>query len=160
MDVVSPSAAIMRRTHTFLVASGSAGLMAALAADCAAVLGRHLGFVVIGSIELFQVAMVVAISSGVLLVSLLNRHVAVDFVIARASDHMRARLAVITHFTLALTFGIITGASAWIAAELWTTDEMTELLQIRLAPFRLVWLCCCTVATVYFFTQFVRGLRR
>ena len=148
------------RAQRLLVVTGSVGLLTAMATDALAVLGRHTGFAVIGSIEIFQTAIVVALSSAVLLVSLMNRHATVDLIVGRASDGTRAVLAQIGRAALALTFGLVAFGSAWVAADLWPTHEMTELLAIRLAPFRLIWIAACTIAALYFAAAFVRGLRR
>lgn len=131
-----------------------------MATDAIAVLGRHAGFAVIGSIEIFQVAIVVALSSAVLLVSLMNRHATVDLIVGRASERTRRILTPIGHAALALTFGLIAAGSAWVAADLWPTREITELLAIPLAPFRLIWISACTVAALHFAVQLVRDMRR
>lgn len=149
-----------RRGQTFLLVSGSAGLLTAMATDAIAVVGRHAGFAVIGSIEIFQVSVVVALSSAILFVSRMNRHATVDLVVGRASATVKRRLAQIGRLTLALTFGLIAAGSAWVASDLWPTSEMTELLSIRLAPFRAIWICACTLATVHFIAEFVREARK
>jgi TRAP-type C4-dicarboxylate transport system permease small subunit len=151
---------VRTRGQRFLLATGSAGLLLAMATDAIAVLGRHTGFAVIGSIEIFQVAAVVALSSAVLLVSFMNRHATVDLIVGRASERTKSILAQIGRAALALTFGLIAFGSAWVAADFWPTHEMTEMLAIPLAPFRLIWIAACVAATLHFATQFVRGFHR
>lgn len=148
------------RAQRFLIFAGSAGLLLAMATDALAVLGRHAGFAVIGSIEIFQVSVVVALSAAILLVSLMNRHATVDLITGRASERVRHVLAQIGRVALAVTFGLIAAGSIWVAADLWATTEMTELLSIRLAPFRLIWIAACTLAAIHFALAFVKGLRR
>ncbi|RYY45362.1 MAG: hypothetical protein EOP59_04575, partial [Sphingomonadales bacterium] len=79
----------LSRTQRLLVFAGSAGLLLAMATDALAVLGRHAGFAVIGSIEIFQMMIVIALSSAILLVSLMNRHATVDLIVGRASERTR-----------------------------------------------------------------------
>jgi len=160
MDSSTETPETLSRTHRFLIFAGSAGLLVAMATDALAVLGRHVGFAVIGSIEIFQVAAVVALSSSILMVSMMNRHATVDLIIGRASGRTRAFLAQIGRAALAITFGLIAFGSIWVAVDLWPTSEMTELLSIRLAPFRLIWITACTLAAVHFSVSFAKGLRK
>ena len=160
MDSLTEAPETLSPTQRFLVFSGSAGLLLAMATDALAVLGRHVGFALIGSIEIFQVCMVVALSSSILMVSLRNRHATVDLLVGRASGRTKVMLAQIGRAALALTFGLVAAGSIWVAVDLWPTTEMTELLAIRIAPFRLIWIAACTIAALHFAIAFVRGLRR
>ncbi|RYY26644.1 MAG: TRAP transporter small permease subunit [Sphingomonadales bacterium] len=160
MDDKTEAPEALSRAQRFLIFTGSAGLLLAMATDALAVLGRHAGFAVIGSIEIFQMTIVVALSSAVLLVSLMNGHATVDMIVGRASDRTKFLLAQIGRVALAITFGLIAFGSIWVAYDLWPTTEMTELLSIRVAPFRLVWIIACALAALHFAAAFVRGLRR
>ena len=143
-----------------LLAIGSAGLLVAMAADALAVLGRHIGFTLPGSIEVFQVAAVIALSIAILLASLCDRHAAVDLLVGRASPRLGRILFLTGRLTLALTFALLCAGSIWVSADLWSTREMTELLAIPLRPFRLFWIACSGAVAVHFAVQFVKGLRR
>ena len=146
-------------TRTVLLGLGSAGLLTAMAADAVAVFGRHVGFTLPGSIEVFQVAAVVALSVAILLASLHDRHAAVDLLIGRASPRVGRALFLTGRLTLALTFAILCAGSIWVSADLWSTHEMTEVLAIPLRPFRLFWILCSGAGAVHFAVQFVRGIR-
>lgn len=145
--------------RSVLLATGSAGLLTAMATDAVAVLGRHVGFTFPGAIEIFQVAAVVALSSAILLASLNDRHAAVDLIMTRASERVRRTLMRIGRLALFLAFALLCAGSAWVSADLWATHEMTELLAIPLLPFRLVWIISCALATAHFAAEFVRSLR-
>ncbi|RYD94989.1 MAG: TRAP transporter small permease subunit [Sphingomonadales bacterium] len=160
MDNTDQAPELLSRTQRFLIFTGSVGLLLAMATDALAVLGRHVGFAVIGSIEIFQVAIVVALSSSILMVSLMNRHATVDLLVGRASGRTKAMLEQIGRAALAITFGLIAFGSIWVALDLWPTTEMTELLSIRLAPFRVIWITACTLAALHFAVAFVKGLRK
>jgi len=142
-----------------LLGLGAAGLLTAMAADAVAVFGRHVGFTVPGSIEIFQVAAVVALSVAILLASLNDRHAAVDLLIGRASPRVARTLFLTGRLTLALTFALLCAGSIWVSADLWSTHEMTEVLAIQLRPFRLFWIVCSGAGAVHFAIQFARTLR-
>ncbi|MEO9129636.1 MAG: TRAP transporter small permease subunit [Sphingomonas sp.] len=142
-----------------LLALGSAGLLTAMAADGVAVLGRHVGFTLPGSIEVFQLSAVVALSVAILLASLHDRHAAVDLIVGRASPRVGHALFLTGRLTLALTFALLCMGSIWVSADLWATHEMTEVLAIPLRPFRLFWIVCSGAGAVHFAVQFARALR-
>ncbi|WP_066799591.1 TRAP transporter small permease [Sphingomonas soli] len=160
MDNTDEAPESLSRAQRFLIFTGSVGLIGAMATDALAVLGRHTGFAVVGSIEIFQVALVVALSSAILMVSLMNRHATVDLIVGRASGRTKSMLAQIGRVALAITFGLLAFGSIWVAFDLWPTTEMTELLAIRLAPFRMIWITACTLAALHFAVAFVKGLRK
>jgi TRAP-type C4-dicarboxylate transport system permease small subunit len=146
----------MRR---LLLATGSAALLLAMASDALAVLGRHIGFAVNGSIELFQVCAVVALSSAILIATLDGRHAAVDLLLLRVPDCGKAWLRVLARAAGAVAFGLITIGSIWVAIDLWPTHEMTEQLGIPLRGFRLFWIACSGTVTLFFLRMAIRGNR-
>ncbi|RYY44282.1 MAG: TRAP transporter small permease subunit, partial [Sphingomonadales bacterium] len=88
------------------------------------------------------------------------RHATVDLIVGRASERTRFVLAQIGRAALAVTFGLVAFGSIWVAYDLWPTTEMTELLAIRVAPFRMIWIAACTLAAIHFAISFAKGLRR
>lgn len=145
---------------TVLLVLGSAGLLIAMAADAVAVLGRHVGFTLPGSLELFQVAAAVALSAAILLASLNDRHAAVDLMTNRASPRLRRTLFRSGRLALALIFALLCAGSIWVSADLWGTGEKTEVLSIPLRPFRLCWILCSGLAAAHFAVQFAKAFRR
>lgn len=139
---------------------GAVGLLIAMASDAVAVLGRHAGFSAPGSIEIFQMSLVVALSCAVLLTSFARRHAVVDVVIVRASPRWLGRLHRLSDGALAITFALISAGSALALWDLWHTGEMTDVLAVPVRPFRLVWSAATVLATVHFAIRFVRGSRR
>lgn len=142
-----------------LLGLGSAALLLAMASDALAVLGRHTGFAVNGSIELFQVCAVIALSSAIVLATIDARHAAVDLLLGRVSDRGKARLRLVGALASAAAFGLITAGSVWVACDLWATHEMTEQLGIPLLGFRLFWIACCIAVTVFYLRALWRGRR-
>jgi len=148
------------RLRAILLGIGAAGMLVAMASDALAVLGRHVGFTLPGSIELFQVAAVVALSMAILLASLNDRHAAVDLLVGRASPRTARVLFLIGRLALTLAFTLLCAGSIWVSADLWSTHEMTEIRAIPLRPFRLFWILCSGAAALHFAAQFAKALRR
>lgn len=142
-----------------LLGVGSAALLLAMASDALAVLGRHAGFAVNGSIELFQVCAVIALSSAILLATLDSRHASVDLLLGRVSERGRGHLEKFGALASAAAFGLLTAGSIWVAIDLWGSHEMTEQLGIPLRGFRLFWIACAAVVTIFYLRRLVRGRR-
>lgn len=120
-------------------ALGGAGLLGATAADALAVAGRHLGFRILGSIELVQAAVVLLGSSAMLIATLVGGHACVHILTERLSRHRADALARIAALVSGLVFLALAAGSAWVASDLWHGFEQTELLHIPLRWLRAVW---------------------
>lgn len=142
-----------------LLGLGSAALLLAMASDALAVLGRHAGFAINGSIELFQVCAVVALSAAIVLATVDARHAAVDLLLGRVSDRGKAWLRALGALASAVAFGLITAGSTWVAWDLWATHEMTEQLGIPLSGFRLFWIACGLAVTGFYLRALWRSWR-
>lgn len=145
--------------RVILTGIGAGGLAIAMATDALAVLGRHVGFGVHGSIEIFQMAAVVALSCAVLFACLDDRHASVDLLVSRLSDAGRHRLRLAGFLALAIAFAAVAAGSLWVSHDLWDTMENTDILAIPVRPFRLIWLAASCAATVHFVIAFVREAR-
>lgn len=146
--------------HRVLLFAGAVGLLAAMATDALAVLGRHTGFALKGSIEIFQVCAVVAISAAILLATIADRHAHVDLITGLLSDRMQRVLDVAGRVATILAFSVLTVGSAWVAIELWPRHEITEALAIPLAGFRLFWVLCCLAGGAWSVRLLVRGVSK
>jgi len=130
---------------------GGFGLLAATAADSLAVLGRHAGFHLLGSIELVQAAVVLLAASAMLIATLVQGHASVHIVTERLSPATAERLARLAALVSGMVFLLLAAGSAWVAAELWSGFERTELLHISLRWLRLVWIIFALLISVQFF---------
>lgn len=146
--------------HKALLFAGSAALLAAMATDAVAVLGRHTGFAVRGSIEIFQVCAVIALSSAILLATIADRHAHVDLLTGRLSQVWQSRLHVAGRLATIAAFALLAIGSAWVAADLWPTHEITEALAIPLAGFRWFWVLSCVAAVGWSIVLLRREVRR
>src|SRR5271170_6230492 len=68
---------------------GAAGLLIAIAADALAVLGRHTGIPLLGSIEIMQAAILLASSAAIVLATAAKRHAVVHLLVDRLSAPAR-----------------------------------------------------------------------
>src|SRR4051794_34274762 len=138
-------------------AIGSAGLLVATAADALAVAGRHLGFRILGSIEIVQTSVVLIASSAMVAATIVGAHASVHIVTERLSAAAAARLARLAALLGALTFLILAAGSFWVASDLWGGFEQTELLGISLRWFRALWIAAALLVALLFLRKAVRG---
>lgn len=126
-----------------LAAVGSIALLLAMAADVLAVLGRHAGIPLLGSIEFVQTCVVLAASAAMLGATLAGQHASVHLLTERLSPGARRALERCAAALSALLFAALAAGSAWVAFELWPGQEHSEVLGIPIGPLRIVW---CTAA--------------
>lgn len=109
---------------------GGIALLAATAIDTVAVIGRHVGLPLGGSIELMQAAVLVSGALGIVIATLDNAHARVRLVVDRMPERWRgvadrASDALTFLFMLALLAG-----SVWIALDQFAGHEESELLGV------------------------------
>lgn len=132
-------------------ALGGIGLLTATATDAVAVAGRHTGVHLLGSIELVQAAIVLLAASAMLIATIVGSHASVHIVTERLSGPVAARLARIVSVVSGIVFLIIAAGSAWVAHDLWSGFEQTELLRLPLRWLRLLWIVFAVLIAFRFF---------
>jgi TRAP-type C4-dicarboxylate transport system permease small subunit len=138
---------------------GSAGLLFATATDSLAVAGRHLGFRLLGSIELVQASVVLIAASAMVVATIVGAHASVHIVTERLPAAATARLARVASLLSAITFAIFALGSIWVASDLWTGFEQTELLGLPLRWLRLLWIGAAILASLLFLRATLRPAR-
>lgn len=121
-----------------LIWLGGVALLLATGIDTVAVIGRHVGMPVNGSIELMQAA--VMLSGAVALVISLwdDAHARVHLLLDRLTPATR-RLHDWLSDACTLTFlAALLAGSAWLAADLWHGHEQSELLGVPWAALRAI----------------------
>lgn len=118
--------------------TGGAAMLAATAIDTFAVIGRNIGVPIIGSIELVQAAILVSGTIALALATLANLHARVRLVTDRLGDKARVFLDRLSRLATALLFAILACGSIWLAADLWTGHERSELLGVPWRALRLI----------------------
>jgi TRAP-type C4-dicarboxylate transport system permease small subunit len=134
---------------------GGIALLFAMAVEAVAVLGRHIGLPLPGSIELVQAAILVASSAAMLSATLADKHARVRLVVDRLKGGPLAVLNRVQVLFSVLFFCTLAASSIWIFVDLWGGFEESEVLHIPLAPLRIV--CIVSVLGVVF--DYLRRLR-
>ena len=119
---------------------GSAALLLAMATDALAVAGRHAGVALLGSIEIVQACIVVAATSALVAATMLGAHARVHILLEKAKPATVRMLDRFADWTSALLFLWLAAGSIWLASDLWNGTEITEILQLPLRWFRLLWI--------------------
>ncbi len=117
---------------------GGAALLIAMATDALAVLGRHIGRPLLGSLELVQAAILVAASTALVAATLAGKHASARLLLDRLRPAALARMERINAVLTLLFFAALAAAQIWIASDLWGSHEESELLHLPYAPLRLV----------------------
>jgi TRAP-type C4-dicarboxylate transport system permease small subunit len=134
---------------------GGIALLFAMAVDTLAVLGRHIGIPLPGSIELVQAAILVASSAAILSATMADKHARVHLVTNRMKGKPLVVLRRIQALLSILFFFALAAGSIWIFIDLWGGYEESEVLHIPFAPLRIV--CIVSVLGVAF--EFLRRIR-
>lgn len=136
-----------------LVILGGGALLLAMATDFVAVIGRHTGLPLLGSIEIVQAAVLVAASVAMVMATIARTHAVVHLLIDRASPRLRQWLIRANRLFSAIFFAALLAASIWIAADMWGGHEEAELTGIPFAPLRLVSILGCLAVAGAFLWQ-------
>ena len=135
-----------------IIWTGGLALLAATAIDTFAVIGRHVGLPVPGSIEMMQAVVLVSGVIAMLVATIENAHARVKLVVDRLSPARRAVADRLSNLLTLLFFAALLAGSSWIAWDLRDAYEQSELLGIPWLALRiiagLVLLATCAVLAV------------
>lgn len=130
--------------------AGGLALLGAGVVDLASVAGRHLGRPLIGAIEVVQALVVVAASISLVAATLARVHAAVHVLTERAPVGVQRALARFGALLGAAFFLALFAGSVWLLADVWGSDERSDLLGLPIVPLRVLW-CLAALATAAFF---------
>lgn len=139
---------------------GAIALLIAMGADALAVVGRHAGVPLLGSIEIVQACVVIAASSAMVGATLARTHAEVHILTERLSPASRALLRRVSDLLSAIFFAALALGSVWLAADLWGGHERTEMLHLPLLPLRIIWCASAGLMLVVFVLRAVAPRRR
>jgi TRAP-type transport system small permease protein len=142
-----------------LVIVGGTALLLAVATDALAVIGRHVGHPLLGSIEIVQATVLVASSAALVIATLARRHAVVHLLVDRLQPGTKIWVERIGQICGVLLFLLFLGGSAWIAIDMWGGHEESELLHVPFAPLRLISLAALLACALLFAWQAI-GSRR
>lgn len=129
---------------------GAAALLFAVAVDAIAVIGRHIGKPLLGSIELMQAAILIAASAAIVSATMVDKHAVVHLLIDRLSPRARRIMGRVHAALCALFFAALAAGSIWIALDLRGGNEESELLRVPYAPLRAISIIAVSaVALIY-----------
>ena len=137
-ETIEPRQKPGRWVERWLFYLGAAALLFAMAADTIAVLGRHVGLPLWGSIELVRAAILVASSTAILSATLAKKHARVRILVDRLKGRSWMWLQRIEAVLFTLFFCVLTVGSIWIFLDQRGGFEESEILHIPYAPLRIV----------------------
>jgi TRAP-type C4-dicarboxylate transport system permease small subunit len=146
-----------RGPESWLFYLGAAALLFAMAVDAIAVLGRHIGTPLLGSIELMQAAILVAASAAIVSATMVNKHAVVHLLIDRLSPRARRILDRVHAALCAIFFLALAAGGIWIALDLRGGHEESELLRIPYAPLRIISILSVLGVTLIYLLRAVKG---
>jgi TRAP-type C4-dicarboxylate transport system permease small subunit len=116
---------------------GGGALLAAAAVDFFAILGRHSGIPLLGSIELVQVLVGIAGTVALVAATLHRNHARVRVLSDRVGERAAGRLCRFNAICSSAFFLALAAGSAWLAFDLWSAQEASELWQLPYKPLRI-----------------------
>jgi TRAP-type C4-dicarboxylate transport system permease small subunit len=142
-----------------LVIVGGTALLLAVATDALAVVGRHVGHPLLGSIEFVQATVLVASSTALVIATLARRHAVVHLLVNRLEGRTKIWVERIGQLCGVILFLLFFSGSAWIAIDMWGGHEESELLRIPFAPLRLIGLAGLLAGALIFARQAIGSPR-
>lgn len=126
------------RVRNLLVWVAGGALLAAVVVDALAMVGRQISVPLIGSIEIVEAVVLVAACGGLIIATLERAHARVNLLLERLPPGWRMWFRRMHALAAVLFFAALLVGSAWIAADLWTGHEESELLRIPYRPLRAI----------------------
>jgi TRAP-type C4-dicarboxylate transport system permease small subunit len=117
---------------------GGLALFLAMATDAAAVIGRHAGLPLRGSIELVQAFVLVSGSLAMVLATVSGEHARVHLLVDRVPARIQAALRRVGMLCGALFFAALFMACFLITRDVWSGQEESELLHVPYRPLRVL----------------------
>lgn len=117
---------------------GSAGLLIATTTNTLAVLGRHTGLTLLGSIEVVQAATVLLATAAMVLATRSDSHASIRFLTSRVAPPVAHRLRQLTALISLLFCLILLSGCLLVVVAIWNHHERSDLLHIPLRWLRLL----------------------
>ncbi len=136
-EIVDDRDADMRYLESWLIVLGASALLLATAADAIDVLARHIGWRLLGAIEVVRAAILIASSVAIVAATIARKHATVRLVVDRLSPKIRELLRPFHTIVAAAYFFALAVGCSWIAFDLRHGYEQSELLHIPYMPLRL-----------------------
>jgi TRAP-type C4-dicarboxylate transport system permease small subunit len=141
---------VKRLASRIVFVLGAAALLLAMTIDFVGVVGRMVGWSPLGLVEMVQFCVVGAISAALIIATVLDAHAAVHVVIERLPGGVAALLLRFSDLLGAALFAVLALGSGWMLADTWSLDERTDVLNLPLAPARIVWTAALVIVALLF----------
>lgn len=142
--------------RSLMIWTGGVALLAATAFDTIAVIGRQVGFAVHGTIELIQAAVLIAGSLALIAATAANNHARVRLLVNRL-DRSREWFERGSDLLTALFVLALLAGSGWLAVDLWSSHEISEIAGVPWRWLRLFANLALAVVIVLAVRALVRG---
>jgi TRAP-type C4-dicarboxylate transport system permease small subunit len=106
---------------------------------CANVVYRGFGGIIAGTFDLVELLIIPAIGFALVTVELQRRHIVVDMVTTRLPKKLQSWMVIFVTFIGLLYWAAICWASWKMLLKKMVTGEHTQLLQVSVIPFRIIW---------------------
>lgn len=123
--------------RSLLVWIAGGALLVAMVTDTLAMLGRALHWPLVGSIEIVQAAVLFGACGALIVAARERAHARVHLLLDRLPDASRAIAQRLHDLFSAAVYAALLGGSLWLAIDLWSGHEESELLRIPYRPLRL-----------------------
>lgn len=127
---------------------GGLALLLAVAIDTIAVIGRHVGLPLTGSIELMQAVILVSGALSLVVATVDQSHARVRLVVDKLSGNWRDMADRLSSALTMLFYLALLAGSAWLAADLWNGSEQSEWLGVPWRLLRLIANICLLAASL------------
>ena len=149
----------MERLKTLMIWTAGIGLVTAAMINLLAVIGRHTGILFKGSIELVQVAVLIAGSLSLIAATIGRNHARVHLLLDRlVGDAADRGEGVCTALSILFYLALLAG-SCWLAADLWNSQEVSELVGVPWRAMRLFLNAALMIVLVLLYRQLVERRR-
>lgn len=139
----------------WIIWTGGAALLAAALTDTLAVIGRHVGLPLHGSIEIVQAAILLSGGLALFVATVEFSHARVRLLTDRLPAAFAQAMRRVAAAMGALCFALVLCGSVWIAADLWNGHEVSELLGIPYRVLRIVGNACLLLTVLAFLRRAV-----
>ncbi len=123
------------------------------------IFGRFMHVVIPGSYELFELIMAIPVAFALVHAALQKTHVVVHLIVSRFPPRLGAATEIMTSLLSFAIWALIAWGGAHLAYEN-GLKEMTDILEIPVLPFRIIWLFCLFLFCLTYLVDLSRAARR
>ena len=142
--------------HGPLFYVGATGLLIVMTVETIAVIGRRIGWPLLGAIEIIQAAILMAACAATVSATLNRAHATVHLLVDRLPTKPKDWLLRFAALLSALFFAGLAVAATWLAMEFWQAHEESELLHISFRPLRAITALAAAAIAVIFLYRALR----